>query len=67
MGAARLAALGHGGGRPVDVCPQAPVVAEVAASTEETQRAAARFAVYRGLYDDLKARFPQLHDPTPTA
>ena len=62
LGAARLAALGHAGGDPVDVCPQAPVVDTVEASTAEMDRARERFAVYRGLYEDLKARFPSLHD-----
>ena len=62
LGAARLAALGHGGGEPVDVCPQAPLVETVEASREETERARERFVNYRGLYDDLKARFPMLHD-----
>jgi len=61
LGAARLAALGHGGGDPVAVCPQAPVVETVEASAEEIDRAQDRFAVYRGLYEDLKARFPTLH------
>ena len=62
LGAARLAALGHGGGTPEDVCPPAPVIEEVSATEEETERAAARFAVYRGLYDDLRHRFPSLHN-----
>ena len=62
LGAARLAALGHAGGDPVDVCPQAPVVETVEASTAEMDRAAERFGIYRGLYQDLKARFPALHD-----
>ncbi|MYD98391.1 MAG: xylulokinase [Gammaproteobacteria bacterium] len=61
LGAARLAELGHAGGDPVDVCPQAPVVDTVEASTAEMDRAQERFAVYRGLYEDLKARFPSLH------
>ncbi len=61
LGAARLAALGHGGGEPKERCPQAPVAATVAASAEEIERAARRLAVYRDLYDDLKARFPMLH------
>ena len=62
LGAARLAALGHAGGDPVDVCPRAPLAAEVAATTEDIEQAAARQEVYRRLYDDLKPRFPQLHD-----
>lgn len=62
LGAARLAALGHAGGDPVDVCPQAPVVETVEASVAEMDQARERFAVYRGLYQDLKARFPTLHD-----
>lgn len=62
LGAARLAALGHAGGDPEDVCPPGPVIEEVAASDEEIERAAARFAVYRGLYDDLRQRFPSLHN-----
>ena len=62
LGAARLAALGHAGGDPADVCPQAPVVETVEASAAEMDRAAERFGVYRGLYQDLKARFPALHD-----
>ena len=61
LGAARLAALGHGGGEPAEVCPQAPVVAAVQATVAETERARERFAVYQGLYQDLKARFPSLH------
>ena len=61
LGAARLAALGHRGGDPAEVCPQAPVVETVDASTEETERAEARFATYRALYEDLKDRFPALH------
>ena len=60
LGAARLAALGHGGGRVEDVCPPAAVVATAEATAEAIERSAARFAVYRGLYDDLKARFPAL-------
>ena len=64
LGAARLAALGHAGGDPVDVCPRAPLVAEVSATAEEVERAAARHEVYRRLYEDLKPRFPQLHDPS---
>ena len=62
LGAARLAALGHGGGDPADVCPPAPLAAEVTATAADMDCAAARFAVYRRLYDDLKPRFPQLHD-----
>ncbi len=62
LGAARLAALGHAGGDPADVCPQAPVVETVEASVGEMDRAAERFGVYRGLYQDLKARFRALHD-----
>ena len=62
LGAARLAVLGVDGGDPADVCPPAPVAAEVVATPEETERAAARFEVYRRLYDDLKPRFPQLHN-----
>ena len=46
----------------MDICPQAPVVDTVEASTAEMDRAQERFAVYRGLYEDLKARFPSLHD-----
>ena len=61
LGAARLAALGHQGGDPVDVCPQAPVVETVQASSEETERSRVRFLTYRALYDDLKDRFPALH------
>ena len=63
LGAARLADLGHQGGDPVAVCPQAPVVETVQASSEETERSQARFPTYRALYDDLKDRFPSLHDP----
>ena len=44
------------------VCPQAPVVETVQASSEETERSQARFPTYRALYDDLKDRFPSLHD-----
>ena len=62
LGAARLAVLGHAGGSPVEVCPQAPVVETVAASPEETARAEERFPTYRALYLDLKDRFPVLHD-----
>ena len=62
LGAARLAALGDRGGDPVEVCPQAGVVETVAASAEDTERSAARFAIYRALYEDLKDRFPALHD-----
>ena len=62
LGAARLADLGHRGGDPVAVCPQAPVVETVQASSEETERSQARFPTYRALYDDLKDRFPSLHD-----
>ena len=62
LGAARLAALGHAGGNPADVCPQAPVMETVEASAGEMDRAVERFGVYRGLYQDLKARFPALHD-----
>lgn len=61
LGAARLAALGHAGGDPADICPQAPVVETAAASAEETGRSQERFATYRGLYEDLKERFPALH------
>ena len=63
LGAARLAAIGHTGGSPQELCPQAPVVAEVAASAEEIESAAVRFDVYRRLYGDLRQRFPHLHDP----
>lgn len=62
LGAARLAALGHRGGDPADVCPQARVVETVQASSEETERSRARFLTYRALYDDLKDRFPRLRD-----
>lgn len=62
LGAARLAALGHRGGDPAEVCPQAPVVETVQASSEETERSQARFLTYRALYDDLKDRFPRLRD-----
>ena len=62
LGAARLAALGHQGGEPANVCPQAPVVETVQASSEEIERSRARFPTYRALYDDLKDRFPRLHD-----
>ena len=61
LGAARLAELGHAGGDPADMCPQAPVVEVVEASREEVDRAQERLGVYRGLYQDLKARFPTLH------
>ena len=61
LGAARLAALGHSGGDPAQVCPQAPVLETVEASAEEAGRSQERFATYRGLYDDLKERFPALH------
>ena len=60
LGAARLAALGHGGGSPAELCPQAPVVETVEASPPETARAQERFATYRALYLDLKERFPAL-------
>ena len=62
LGAARLAALGHRGDDPAEVCPQAPVVETVQASSEETERSQARFLTYRALYDDLKDRFPRLRD-----
>lgn len=62
LGAARLAALGHRGGDPADVCPQARVVETVQASSEETERSRARFRTYRALYDDLKDRFRRLRD-----
>lgn len=62
LGAARLADLGHRGGDPVEVCPQAPVVETVEASSGEIERSRERFLTYRGLYDDLKDRFPRLHD-----
>ncbi|MDE0421548.1 MAG: xylulokinase [Gammaproteobacteria bacterium] len=62
LGAARLAALGHAGGSPAVVCPQAPVVESVEASPEAIARSQARFATYRALYRDLKERFPALHD-----
>ena len=62
LGAARLAALGHAGGAAVDVCPQSPAVAVVSATADEIERSAARLATYRGLYDDLRSRFPQLHN-----
>ena len=60
LGAARLAALGHGGGSPAELCPQAPVIETVEASPPETARAQERFATYRALYLDLKERFPAL-------
>ena len=60
LGAARLAALGHAAGDPVEVCPQAPIVECVEASPAATERARERFATYRALYDDLKDRFPAL-------
>lgn len=62
LGAARLAALGHRGGDPAEVCPQAPVVETVQASSEETERSQARFLTFRALYNDLKDRFPRLRD-----
>ncbi|MCY3620952.1 MAG: xylulokinase [Gammaproteobacteria bacterium] len=62
LGAARLANLGHLAGDPVEVCPQAPLVETVAASSEEIERSEERFSTYRGLYDDLKDRFPALHE-----
>ncbi|MCY4060043.1 MAG: xylulokinase [Gammaproteobacteria bacterium] len=62
LGAARLAALGHQGGDPAKVCPQAPVIETVQASSDETERSQRRFLTYRALYDDLKDRFPSLHD-----
>lgn len=62
LGAARLANLGHLAGDPAEVCPQAPAVETVEASTEEIERSKERFSTYRGLYDDLKDRFPRLHD-----
>lgn len=62
LGAARLAALGHRGDDPAEVCPQAPVVETVQASSEETERSQARFLTYRALYDDLRDRFPRLRD-----
>ena len=61
LGAARLAILAHTGAAAADVCPLAPVVARVEANAEATERASARLAVYRALYDDLKVRFPALH------
>ena len=65
LGAARLAALGHGGGEAAEVCFQAPLVETVEASSEEADQARERFANYRGLYEDLKARFPRLHGTQP--
>lgn len=62
LGAARLAHLGHRGGDPAEVCPLAPVVETVQASSGETERSQARFLTYRALYDDLKDRFPNLRD-----
>ena len=62
LGAARLAALGHAGGTAVDVCPQSPAVADVSATGDEIERSAARLATYRGLYDDLRLRFPRLRN-----
>lgn len=60
VGAARLAMLGHRGGEALEVCPPAPLVATVTATTEETEHAASRLATYRALYQDLKERFPAL-------
>ncbi len=62
LGAARLAALGHQGGDPAKVCPQAPVVETVQASSGEIERSQSRFLTYRALYEDLKDRFPSLRD-----
>ena len=67
LGAARLAMLGHTGAAPADVCPPAPAVATVEACTEAIERCAARLAVYRSLYDDLRARFADLHTTPPIA
>ena len=61
LGAARLANLGHRSGDPAEVCPPAPVVETVAASSREIERCEERFPTYRGLYDDLRDRFPALH------
>ena len=61
LGAARLAMIGHAGATPADVCPPAPLVATVEATPEAAARAAERLATYRGLYADLKERFPALH------
>ena len=60
LGAARLAALGQSGGDLATICPQAPIVASVVPDAGDIDRAARRFAIYAGLYDDLKERFPSL-------
>ena len=60
VGAARLAMLGHRGGEVREVCPPAPLVGTVAATTEEVELAASRLATYRALYQDLKERFPAM-------
>lgn len=60
LGAARLAMLGASGAEPADVCPPAPVEAVVEPSAGDIARAAERQAEFRGLYADLRERFPAL-------
>lgn len=62
LGAARLAALGSGGGSIEEVCAPPPVTAQVTATPAEIDHAQRRLEVFRALYQDLKLRFRQLHD-----
>ena len=62
LGAARLAAITATDRDAKDICPPAPIEAVVEPDSEAVDRAKERFEVFRNLYQDLKPRFPTLHD-----
>lgn len=61
LGAARLAAIATTGADPREICPPAPIEAAIEPNAEDADRASQRLAVFRNLYEDLKPRFPTLH------
>ena len=62
LGAARLAAIATTHRDAKDICPPAPIEAVVEPDSEAVDRAKERLEVFRNLYQDLKPRFPTLHD-----
>ena len=62
LGAARLAAIATTDRDAKDICPPAPIEAVVEPDSEAVDRAKERLEVFRNLYQDLKPRFPTLHD-----
>ncbi len=57
LGAARLARLAHGGGRPEDVCTAPPVERRVEPDTALAALLAARRPTFKRLYQNLKSTF----------